>query len=67
VPVKSRVEISQNFVPFSEYINFILNHNNNKKILDVIRYLIKLQKLFIIITFTNHTRNVISPTYMNFA
>ena len=27
VPVKSKVEISQNFVAFSEYMNFIKAHN----------------------------------------
>ena len=32
VPVKSKVEISQNFVAFSEYMNFKKTRKNNRKI-----------------------------------
>ena len=31
VPVKSKVEISQNFMAFSEYMNFTKNKNITKK------------------------------------
>ena len=35
VPVKSKVEISQNFVAFSEYMNFINHKKLNSQLLTV--------------------------------